>query len=255
MTVLLQARQLKKTYQLGKGNEHCALRNLNLTINEGEYVAIMGPSGSGKSTLLHCISGLDRVSSGSVVFDDQELGELSEQGLATLRLNRMGFVFQQIHLLRNLTLFDNVILGAYHAGRINRKTINAKAEALLTQVGLLELKNNDISQASGGQLQRVGICRALMNDPCVVFGDEPTGALNSSATGDIMSLLATINDAGTTVILATHDVKVASRANRVLFMADGQIVAEKVLGKNRELWQEGVRREQALGAWLLENGF
>ena len=226
---------------------------------KGEFVAVMGPSGSGKSTLLYNISGMDRMTSGSVRFNGQELAALSEEALAKLRLTEMGFVFQHIHLLRNLSIFDNIVLPAYLANHQSRTAINQRAGALMEKVGIAELADNDITQASGGQLQRVGICRALINQPDIIFGDEPTGALNSAAAAEIMDLLYDINRTGTTVLLVTHDVKVAARADRVLFMLDGRIAAEKRLGKYT---QNGTQngsvsraREEALTGWLLEKGF
>jgi putative ABC transport system ATP-binding protein len=228
---------------------------VDLQIEKGEFVAVMGPSGSGKSTLLYNISGMDRMSSGSVNFNGQELSALSEEALAEVRLTEMGFVFQHIHLLRNLSIFDNIILPAYLANHQDRAEINARGIALMETVGISELAENDITQASGGQLQRVGICRALINEPDIVFGDEPTGALNSAAAAEIMELLQEINSSGTTVLLVTHDAKVAAKSERVLFMLDGQIKAEKRLGKPGGNGRDGKAREESLANWLLEMGF
>ena len=259
MNTLLESRQLNKSFVIGKGNERPFLKNVDVQIEKGEFVAVMGPSGSGKSTLLYNISGMDKMTSGSVRFNGQELSVLSEEALAKLRLTEMGFVFQHIHLLRNLSIFDNIVLPAYLANHQSRAAINQRAGALMEKVGIADLAENDITQASGGQLQRVGICRALINEPAIIFGDEPTGALNSAAAAEIMDLLRDINDAGTTVLLVTHDVKVAARADRVLFMLDGRIAAEKQLGKypnngtaNGSLSRA---REEALSGWLLDRGF
>jgi putative ABC transport system ATP-binding protein len=257
MNMLLESKQLNKNFVLGKDNEQRVLKDVDVQIKKGEFVAVMGPSGSGKSTLLYNISGMDRMSSGSVVFNGQELSTLSEEALARLRLTEMGFVFQHIHLLRNLSIFDNVILPGYLANGRSRTAINQRAMALMTQVGIAELAGNDISQASGGQLQRVGICRALINEPDILFGDEPTGALNSTAAAEIMELLSDINRAGTTVLLVTHDVKVAARTERVLFMLDGRIAAEKWLGKQSANGHgsDAKAREETLSSWLFEMGF
>lgn len=255
MQPLLESKQLSKSFVIGKGNERPILKDVDVQIEKGEFVAVMGPSGSGKSTLLYNISGMDRMTSGSVRFNGQELTALSEEALTQLRLTEMGFVFQHIHLLRNLSIFDNVILPAYLANHRSRKAINQRASALMEKVGIAELADNDITQASGGQLQRVGICRALINEPEIIFGDEPTGALNSAAAAEIMDLLYDINRAGTTVLLVTHDVKVAARADRVLFMLDGRIVAEKRLGKYAENGALSRAREEALARWLLDRGF
>ncbi len=259
MNALLESKQLSKSFIIGKGNERSILKDVDVQIEKGEFVAVMGPSGSGKSTLLYNISGMDRMTSGSVRFNGRELAALSEEALAKLRLTEMGFVFQHIHLLRNLSIFDNIVLPAYLANHQSRTAINQRAGALMEKVGIAELADNDITQASGGQLQRVGICRALINEPDIIFGDEPTGALNSAAAAEIMDLLYDINRAGTTVLLVTHDVKVAARADRVLFMLDGRIAAEKRLGKYTQNGAEngsvGRAREEALTSWLLEKGF
>ena len=255
MNTLLESSQLNKRFTIGKGNAHQVLKDVDVQVECGEFVAVMGPSGSGKSTLLYNISGMDRMTSGSVLFEGEELSAFSEKAAAQLRLSRMGFVFQHIHLLRNLSIFDNIVLPAYLANHRSRDAINQKAVALMEKVGIAELADNDITQASGGQLQRVGICRALINEPAIIFGDEPTGALNSTATSEIMDLLCDINRSSTTVLLVTHDVRVAARAERVLFMHDGCIVAEKHQGKYAGNRTENNAREEALSGWLINMGF
>jgi putative ABC transport system ATP-binding protein len=259
MTALLESQQLCKSFVLGNDNEYTVLSDVDLTIEPGEFVSVMGPSGSGKSTLLYNISGMDRAKSGHVLFNGQgikrDLTTLSEEDLSKVRLTSMGFVFQHIHLLKNLSIFDNVVLPAYLAREESHDQIDQRAEALMEQVGVAHLADNDITQASGGQLQRVGICRALINSPDILFGDEPTGALNSKAAGEIMDLLTEINHSGTTIMLVTHDVRVAARTERVLFMLDGQIVAEKHLGKPSENGTGRKEREEILSSWLTELGF
>jgi putative ABC transport system ATP-binding protein len=252
---ILEATDLNKTYQVSNNNNHNILKNVNLQIKEGEFISVMGPSGSGKSTLLYNISGMDRLTSGSVNFNGQEISSLSEEALSKLRLNKMGFIFQQIHLLKNLNIFDNIILSAYLAKNNSRKMINQKAQELMETAGIADLANRDVTQASGGQLQRVAICRALINNPLIIFGDEPTGALNSKSACEIMDLLAGINQSGTTILLVTHDVKVAAKTERVLFMLDGNIVAEQVLGKYVQENNDVKAREEKLSGWLLGMGF
>jgi putative ABC transport system ATP-binding protein len=252
---MLQVEKLNKRFILGKENEQHVLKDVDLQIEQGEFVSVMGPSGSGKSTLLYNISGMDRMTSGSVVLDGQELSELSEQALSNERLKKMGFIFQHIHLLNNLSIFDNIILPAYLTHNGSRAKANQRAKALMEKVDILDLADNDVTQASGGQLQRVGICRALINEPCIVFGDEPTGALNSKAAGEIMDLLAEINRTGTTILLVTHNVKVAARTERVLFMLDGRIASQKKLGKYADNGGDTRAREEGLSNWLLEKGF
>ena len=262
---VLEAQQLTKNYVLGKNNELPVLKAVDLKIERGEFVAVMGASGSGKSTLLYNICGMDRVTSGSVLFNGVDLTRLPEPALARIRLTNMGFIFQQIHLLKHLSIFDNIVLSGYLCGNRTRREVEHRATELMERTGIAEIATNDITQASGGQLQRVGICRALINTPDIIFGDEPTGALNSSASNEIMDLLGGVHREGTTVMLVTHDVKVASRTERVLFMTDGRIVAEKRLGA----WPAGGNgaeggevgsaahkaREAELAQWLIGLGF
>lgn len=255
MNYILESKELNKSYTISKSNRNHVLKDVNLKVEKGEFVSVMGPSGSGKSTLLYNISGMDRMTSGEVIFSGKNLSSLSEKQLSEMRLKNMGFIFQHIHLLKNLSIFDNIILTAYLAKEKSRKEINKKAEELLQKTGIAELSQNDITMASGGQLQRVGICRALINDPEIIFGDEPTGALNSKSAGEIMELLADINNSGTTIFLVTHDIKIAARTERVLFMLDGKISAEKVLGKCPPDNIDIKDREETLTGWLADMGF
>ena len=255
MEILLESKQLQKSYALGKNNQQTILNDVDLCIERGEFVSVMGPSGSGKSTLLYNISGMDRMTSGKVNFNGRELSTLSEKELAGLRLTRMGFIFQHIHLLKNLSVFDNIVMTAYLARNHSRDRINQRAMELMEQTGIAGLGDHSINQISGGQLQRVGICRALINEPEMIFGDEPTGALNSKSATEIMNLLGQINQSGTTILLVTHDVKVAAKTERVLFMIDGQIVAEYKPGKYDAARDDIKAREERLNAWLVEMGF
>ncbi|MED0666987.1 ABC transporter ATP-binding protein [Pseudobacillus badius] len=207
------------------------LDELSIEINEGEFVAIMGPSGSGKSTLMFALSGMDEVNSGKVVFGDRDLSAMGENELSDIRRTKMGFVFQQPIMLKNLNIIDNIILPMMRDNRKNVASISDKARALMKRVGIGELEEHDITQVSGGQLQRAGICRALINNPKIIFGDEPTGALNSKSAQEIMNIFSEINEEGTTVLLVTHDAKVAARTERVMFMRDGKIVSELKLSK------------------------
>ena len=177
----------------GNGDEkRNVLDGVSVEINEGEFVSVMGPSGSGKSTLMFALSGMDDVNSGKVTFGGKELSTLSENELADIRRMNMGFVFQQPTLLKNLNILDNIILPSMRDNRKNGVQITDKARMLMEKTGIAGLENREITQASGGQLQRVGICRALMSNPKVIFGDEPTGALNSKSANEIMKLLAEI---------------------------------------------------------------
>lgn len=224
-TPILQARGLTKTYQTP------ILNNLDVDILKGQFIAIMGPSGSGKSTLLHCLSGMDRPTSGSVLFDDTNLAALDEGKLAAFRLSRFGFVFQQPHLLTTLNLLDNIILPGYLADLQSREEIIKRGQELMQRMGIADLADSDVTEVSGGQLQRAGICRALINNPGVVFADEPTGALNSKTAAQILDLIGEIHKSGTTLIVVTHDSQVAARADRVLLLVDGAIVEDLELGR------------------------
>ncbi|GGG59795.1 ABC transporter ATP-binding protein [Paenibacillus radicis (ex Gao et al. 2016)] len=252
---VLEAKGLHKVYSTGEGNEQAVLLDIDLQMRQGEFVAVMGPSGSGKSTLLYAVSGMDKLTAGSVIFNGLDITGLSEDELAGLRLREMGFIFQQMHLLKNLNIIDNIILSAYRAKISNRRTINKRAAELMERTGITALADRDITQVSGGQLQRAAICRALINEPAILLGDEPTGALNSKAAGEIMDILEDIHHTGTTILLATHDAKVAARAERVLYMRDGQIAAEQHLGPYRSGTSDLKKREEMLSSWLSGMGF
>ncbi len=231
------------------------LRGIDLEIERGDFVAIMGPSGSGKSTLLYCLSGMDHVTDGTVTLhangsDPVEITSLPQKDLAALRLTRMGFVFQQVHLLRNLTILDNVVLPGFTATPDDRKSVVSRARALLDRVGIGELANREITQASGGQLQRAAIARALINSPDLVFGDEPTGALNAATAAEIMDLLAEVNRDGRTVVLVTHDPNVAARARRVVVLRDGLVDGD--LRRNGS--QTDDQWAESLAGWLTSHG-
>lgn len=217
-----------------KEEQRNVLDEVSIEINEGEFVAIMGPSGSGKSTLMFALSGMDQVNSGKVFFEDRELSVMEENELSDIRRTKMGFVFQQPTMLKNLNIIDNIILPVMRDNRKNVAKISDKARTLMKRVGIEELEKHNITQVSGGQLQRAGICRALMNNPNIIFGDEPTGALNSKSAQEILNIFSEINEEGTTILLVTHDAKVAARTERILFMRDGKIVSEQKLSKYEE---------------------
>lgn len=220
-----------RTHELTKDYQARVLHGIDLAISPGQFVTIMGPSGSGKSTLLHLLSGMDTPTSGRVFLGEDELTALGEADLADLRLRRLGFVFQEPHLLRKLTLRDNIVLPGFLADDEPRETVVARADALLERLGIAELADRDVTQASGGQLQRIGICRALINTPEVIFGDEPTGALNSSTAAQILDIFGEVNEDGTTIVLVTHDPQVAVRGDRVVMLVDGRISDDLDLGR------------------------
>jgi putative ABC transport system ATP-binding protein len=224
----------------GEGGEHSnVLDGVSAYIDEGEFVAVMGPSGSGKSTLMFTLSGTDGVNGGKIVFDGKDLSTLGENELADLRRTEMGFVFQQPTMLKNLNILDNIILPSMRDNRKNAANISVKARELMKRVGIAELEQRSITQVSGGQLQRAGICRALMNNPSIIFGDEPTGALNSISAQEMMDIFSEINADGTAIMLVTHDAQVAARTERIMFMRDGKMVGELKLPKFEGMGMDG----------------
>ena len=212
-------------------NNNQVIKDVSFEIEKGEFVTVMGRSGCGKSTLLYCVSGMDRPTSGEVFFDKRDMVSLTEKEMEKIRLEKMGFVFQKATFLKNLSIHDNIIFPAFQLKNKERIEILKYAENLMDRLGILEVAENDIRQVSGGQLQRATICRAMINYPDILFGDEPTGALNSSATEEVMDKFTEINMKGTTIMLVTHDAKVASRADRVIYLEDGQIKEILSLGK------------------------
>lgn len=227
---IISSENIVKSY--GEGDEkRNVLDGISMSVEESEFVSIMGSSGCGKSTLLFAISGMDNMDSGMVYFDGKKLSEYGEQELAHLRRTQMGFVFQQPTMLKNLNILDNILLPAVCVSRKSTSQMVDKAKELMKNVGIAQLHQRDITQVSGGQLQRAGICRALMASPKIIFGDEPTGALNSKAAEEIMDIFTDVNTQGTAILLVTHDVKIAARSERILFMWDGKIVSEMQLGK------------------------
>ena len=234
------------------------LFDVNFSMKKGEMAAVMGPSGSGKSTLLYQLSGLDRPDKGEVLFDGENICAYSEDMRADLRLKRMGFVFQQMNMLPNLNIMDNIILPAHQSqktkrsGKKSEAVLRDEAAALMKKVGIAGLENRRITEVSGGQLQRACICRAMMNQPKLLFADEPTGALNKAASEEIMEEFVRLNREGMSVLIVTHDSKVASRCDRVLYMVDGKITGECVLGKY-DISQKH-NREIQVSNWLEKHG-
>lgn len=253
MHTVLEVKNLCKTYVVNKIQNN-VLRNINFTVNEGEFIAIMGPSGSGKSTLLYTISGMEPFNAGEVIFNQKPISTLSSKALSQLRLAEMGFVFQQMHMLKNLCILDNIILPAYEAKLTSRSAIIQEAETLMRQLDIIEVAANDITEVSGGQLQRACICRALINHPKVIFADEPTGSLNSKTSEQVMEQFISINRQQTTILMVTHNVKVAAMCDKVIYLVDGNIQGEIILGKYQDE-QTLKNREQTLNIWLMERGW
>lgn len=256
MKTILQTKGLCKTYVVNK-RQNNVLRNIDLTVKEGEMVAVMGPSGSGKSTLLYCVSGMDRVTSGEVDFDGRDITKLSDKELSKIRLDKMGFIFQQMYMMKNLTLLDNIILPAVRSGKIteSRAQTAQRGRTLMRRLGIDDTADNDINEVSGGQLQRACICRSMINEPEMIFADEPTGALNRSSSDEVMNELLSLNRDGTTVMCVTHDPKVASKCSRVIYIVDGGIMGELELGTFDGTPAALREREKSLSGWLMEQGW
>lgn len=255
MNTILKVNELCKTYIVNK-RQNNVLRNVSFSVDEGEMIAVMGPSGSGKSTLLYAVSGMEKATAGEVLFGNQSIDKMSEKELSKLRLDEMGFIFQQMYMLKNLSLLDNIILPACMSKKVKqrRKEVTERGLALMHKLGIAEVADNDINEVSGGQLQRACICRSMINNPKVIFADEPTGALNRNSSDEVMEELLKINSGGTTVMLVTHDIKVASRCSRVLYIVDGNISGE--YNFDRDFYESKLReREKMLNGWLMEMGW
>ena len=223
---ILETKGLCKSY-----GSNSVLSDVDLQIDKGEFIAIMGQSGCGKSTLLYCISGMDKPSAGRICFDGVDMSDLTDKQMQELRLERMGFVFQKTSFLKNLSIIDNIVYPAFQLGEAERSEIVKEALSLMKEMGISAIAENDIHKVSGGQLQRAAICRAMINHPDILFGDELTGALNSSATREVLSIIDNINKNGTTVLLVTHDANVAVHADKVIYLEDGRIMDTLNLGK------------------------
>lgn len=252
METILEVKDLCKTYVINK-RQNNVLRNVSFSVGKGEMLAVMGPSGSGKSTLLYTVSGMDRMTAGNVKFCGKDLASLSENELSKVRLEDMGFIFQQMYMLKNLTVMDNIILPAVKSTKISesRRETVARGQEIMRKLGIIEVADNDINEVSGGQLQRACICRSIINRPAMIFADEPTGALNRSSSDEVMEEISRINAEGTTVMLVTHDAKVAAKCSRVLFIVDGNIKGEYNINKEVPLRD----RERGLNNWLMEMGW
>ena len=250
---ILEVKDLCKTYIVNK-RQNNVLKNVNFKIGEGEMVAVMGPSGSGKSTLLYAVSGMDSLTAGEVNFCGKNIAEMGERELADLRLDEMGFIFQQMYMLKNLTILDNIILPATQSKkqREPRRETARRGQDFMRRLGIIDIADNDINEVSGGQLQRACICRSMINDPKMIFADEPTGALNRTSSDEVMDELVKLNSEGTTIMLVTHDVKVAAKCTRVMYIVDGNIKGEYDLSDCSTQIRE---RERALNNWLLELGW
>lgn len=250
--VLLQTVKLCKTFSTGGLQQH-VLKNLDITLFDGDFTIIMGSSGSGKSTLLYALSGMDQPSLGEIIFQGNNIAVLNQDKLANFRRAHCGFVFQQIHLLDHMSVMDNVLASGMLMNRSKQKIID-NAKQLFIKVGIEEgLWRKFPSQLSGGEAQRVGIVRALINAPKIIFADEPTGALNSASSTQVLDVMTEVSQGGQSIVMVTHDIKTALRGNRILYLRDGIICGDLNLGSyNPEFNDE---RHQKLNAFLAEMGW
>jgi putative ABC transport system ATP-binding protein len=246
---LVRTRRLTKSYQSDAAPVY-GLRDIDLDVEPGELLVLMGSSGSGKSTLLYLISGLERATSGEIHFGDQRIDAMSETELSLLRRTGIGFVFQAINLIPHLTLFENVVLPGYLV-EPDRATVDARALGLFDMLGIRSLTDRLPSQVSGGEQQRAAIARAMINQPRALLADEPTGALNSAAGHAVLESFRAINATGQTIVMATHEVKSACIGDRIVFLRDGQVQAEYRIEKTTP----AAEREAAVLAWLVDQGW
>jgi len=248
---ILSTKKLCKTFSNGGLQQH-VLKNLDLEIYGGDFTVIMGPSGAGKSTLLYALSGMDKPTLGEISFNGREISKMTNDRLAIFRRDNCGFVFQQMYLLDNMSVLDNVISCGLLVSR-NRKAVSAKARELLLRFNIDELSWGKFPlQISGGEAQRVGIARALINSPKIVFADEPTGALNSANGKAALDAITETNERGQSIVMVTHDLRSARRGNRILYLQDGVIKGECNLGK----YVSGdEKRREKLNEFLREMGW
>lgn len=244
---ILSAKRLCKSYAHNGGQAHI-LQHIDLNLYEGDFTVIMGSSGSGKSTLLYALSGMDRATSGQVIYNGENLVELKEKKLAKLRYSDFGFIFQQMHLVSNLSLFENVAVSGYLNKTKSAAQVKEKALELLEKMSISHIRTHLPSQVSGGEQQRCAIARAVINNPKLLFADEPTGALNRRNTTEVLNLLTELNNSGQSILMVTHDMRAALRATRLLYLEDGKIIGELTLPPYSA--EEEKSREAQVNAWL-----
>ncbi|MCI9078286.1 MAG: ABC transporter ATP-binding protein [Lachnospiraceae bacterium] len=249
--ILLKTDKLSKSFSSGGTLQH-VLRNIDLELYKGSFTVIMGASGAGKSTLMYALSGMDKPSLGTITFGDKVISGLAPDQLAIFRRKHCGFVFQQIYLLESMSIMDNVLSAGFLVNK-NKKTVIKRAKELFQSVGITEETQKKFpAQISGGEAQRAGIVRALINSPEILFADEPTGALNSKTGLDVLDTLTKFNGHGQSVVMVTHDIRSARRGDRILYLKDGIILGECLLGKYKHGDEE---RHRKLSVFLKEMGW
>jgi putative ABC transport system ATP-binding protein len=249
--VLLQTKKLNKVYN-SDGMEYHVLKDIDLTIYDGDFTVIMGSSGSGKSTLLYLLSGLDKVTSGHIYFEGARTDDYNEKKWSLFRRNNVGFVHQTMNLIPSLSIMSNVIVPGLLVNK-NKRQVEEKAAGLLTRMDIIKLSKKLPSQTSGGEQQRTAVARALINSPKVLFADEPTGALNSSHGKQLLDIISDVNYKGQSIVMVTHDIKAACRANRIVYLKDGQLAGD--LSLNKFLNENEEAREEKVFSWLKEMGW
>ncbi len=244
---ILKSENLCKSFA-NEGTQNHVLDNVDLEIYEGDFTVIMGSSGSGKSTLLYSLSGMDVPTSGKVFYKDKEITGLNEKMMAELRYKEFGFVFQQVHLVSNLSLYENILVPGYMDKEKTSSEVKARANKLLEQMDIAGAKDRLPSQVSGGEAQRGAIARAVINEPGILFADEPTGALNRKNTENVLELMTELNNNGQSILMVTHDVRAALRGNRIIYLEDGKVGGElKLPPFNKD---DIKSRETQVNAWL-----
>lgn len=245
--IVLSAKGLCKSFAHNGGQVHI-LSHIDFELYERDFTVIMGASGSGKSTLLYALSGMDRATAGEVIYNGEDIVKMKENQLAKLRYTDFGFIFQQMHLVSNLTLFENVAVSGYLNKSKTAAEVRDRADKLLEQMSVSHIKDHLPTQVSGGEQQRCAVARAVINSPKVLFADEPTGALNRKNTTDVLDLLTELNNGGQSVLMVTHDMRAALRANRILYIEDGKIIGELSLPPYSSSQEK--QRETQVNAWL-----
>ena len=243
--VIVESRNLSKTYGNNLNNKTNAVQDISLTINKGEFVAIMGPSGSGKSTFINMLSGILKPTSGEVIIDGDSIASMSNDEMAEFRRKKLGFVFQDFNLLDNLTIRENIILPMVFDRR-SKEEMESVAEKYMKQFSLESIANKYPTEVSGGQMQRTAVARALVNNPVTLFADEPTGNLDSKSSNAVMKCFEEINAAGTTILMVTHDVFAASFCKHVIFIKDGKINMDVYRKGNRQQFFEQILERQTM---------
>ena len=245
--IILSAKGLCKSFAYNGGQVH-VLNSIDLDICAGDFTVVMGASGSGKSTLLYALSGMDRATAGTVEYHGSDLVKMRESALTALRRKDFGFIFQQMHLVSNLTMRENITVPGYLDKSRRAHDVDARADALLAQMGLSHVAAHLPAQCSGGEQQRCAVARAIIHEPVLVFADEPTGALNNRSTTEVLDLLTALNGKGQSILMVTHDSRAALRASRLLYISDGRIISELRLSPYSP--EDEKHREAQVRAWL-----